>query len=186
MPASDADREDHIYVLDHLPGGHAEDRVSDEAIAQGVGVDNFTLLEVIPKEDASITIGDTVYVGEGDRDVIERVKSRIDHDELTGGAENELEYAVEAIIDAEEERFLEFFNEAGSVTIRMHQLDLLPGVGEKIRNTILDERKYEPFESLEDLEERVSGFHNPSDVLVERIMDEIRDRDVKYKIFARD
>lgn len=183
--ASDAEREERVYILDYLPGGHAEDRVSDDPIAQGVGVDHFTLLELVPEEAADITIGEIVDVGDGN-DGIERVKSRVGHGDLTGGASNELEYAVEAIIEEDEERFVEFFNEAGSVTIRMHQLDLLPGVGEKIRNSILDERKYDPFESLDDIEERISGFHDPAGVLAERILDEIHDRDVKYKIFVRD
>lgn len=187
MSDADDEREDRVYILDYLPGGHAEDRVSDEPIAQGVGVDHFTLLELVPGDDADIKIGDTVYVGEEDeRDAVERVKSRIDYGGLTQGATKELPYGIEGIIEENEDRFVTFFNEAGSVTIRMHQLDLLPGVGEKIRNSILDERKYEPFESLEDIEERISGFHDPAGVLKDRILDEIKDADVKYKIFARD
>ena len=37
---------------------------------------------------------------------------------------------------------------------------------------------------LEDLEERISGLHNPREVLVERIMEELRDDDLKYKTFV--
>lgn len=183
--ADDTEREDYIYVLDYLPEGHTEDRVSDEPVAQGVGTEHFTLLEVVPRRDADITIGDTVYVGGGDRDVVERVKKRIDYDGLTQGSKSELEYAVKEIIDRNEERFVDFFNDAGSVTIRLHQLDLLPGVGEKIRNSILDERKYEEFTGFEDLEERISGLHNPDDIVGERILEEIRDEDLKYKLFVR-
>ncbi|MDY6780242.1 MAG: DUF655 domain-containing protein [Halobacteria archaeon] len=182
---SDDGREEYIYVLDYLPGGHSEDRVSDEPIIQGVGKKNFTLLEVVAREDADANIGEFVYVGSGDRDQVERVKKRLDYDELTEGAKKELEYGVKEIVEEEEDRFVDFFNDAGSVTIRMHQLDLLPGVGKTIRNSILDERKYDPFESFDDLEEKISGLHNPKEILVERIIEEIRDVDVKYKIFAR-
>ena len=64
-------------------------------------------------------------------------------------------------------------------------MNLLPGIGKKLRNTILDERKRKPFESFEDLHERVSGLHNPKEVLVDRIQEELRDDDLKYRIFVR-
>jgi putative nucleotide binding protein len=185
MSGSDSDREEYIYVLDYMPSGRSSDRSSDEPLVQGLGVDGFTLLEVVPRTDADVTIGDRVYVGDGDRERIERVKQRIDYNDLTEGSKTELDYAVEDIVEEQEDKFVEFFNEAGSVTIRMHQLDLLPGVGEKIRNTIIDERKYDEFESYEDLEDRVGGFHDPAGVLVDRILQEIRDEDVKYKLFVR-
>jgi len=183
--SEDEDREEYVYVLEYLPGGRSEDRASDEDLIQGLGTENFTLLEIIPRDDADITIGDHVYVGDEDRDRVERVKRRIDYDDLTQGARKELDYAVEDIIEENEERFIEFFNEAGSVTIRMHQLDLLPGVGEKIRNTILDERKYDPFEGLNDLEDRVDGLHSAEETLADRIIQEIRGEDVKYQLFVR-
>jgi putative nucleotide binding protein len=63
-------------------------------------------------------------------------------------------------------------------------LNLLPGIGKKLRNNILDARKRGPFESFEDLEERVSGLHRPKEVLVERILEELRDDDLKYKTFV--
>jgi len=185
MSGSDSDREEYVYVLDYMPSGRSSDRASDEPLIQGLGTDGFTLLEVVPRTDADVTIGDRVYVGDEERERVERVKQRIDYDDLTEGSKTELDYAVEDIVEQQEERFVEFFKEAGSVTIRMHQLDLLPGVGEKIRNTIIEERKYEDFETYEDLEEHISGFHDPAGVLVERILQEVRDEDVKYKLFVR-
>ncbi len=185
MSETDSDREEYVYVLDYMPSGRSSDRASDEPLAQGLGLDGFTLLEVVPRTDADVTIGDRVYVGEGERERVERVKQRIDYGDLTEGSKTELDYAVKDIVEEEEEKFVEFFNKADSVTIRMHQLDLLPGVGEKIRNTIIEERKYDPFESYDDLEERVSGFHDPAGVLVDRILQEIKDENVKYKLFVR-
>jgi putative nucleotide binding protein len=185
MSDKDSDREEYVYVLDYMPTGRSEDRASDEPLAQALGVDGFTLLEILPKKDADVTIGDRLYVGDEERERVDRVKQRIEYTGLTQGAQMELEYAVKDIVDEDQERFLDFFNEAGSVTIRMHQLDLLPGVGEKIRNTVLDERKYDEFESYDDLEDRVSGFHDPAGVLVDRILQEIDGGDVKYKLFVR-
>ncbi|MFB6176601.1 MAG: DUF655 domain-containing protein, partial [Halobaculum sp.] len=68
--------------------------------------------------------------------------------------------------------------------LRLHQLNLLPGIGKKLRNNILDERKRGPYESFEDLEDRVSGLHNPREVLVDRIVEEIREDDLKYQTFV--
>jgi len=162
MSGSDSDREEYIYVLDYMPSGRSSDRASDEPLIQGLGTDGFTLLEVVPRTDADVTIGDRVYVGDDERERVERVKQRVDYGDLTEGSKTELDYAVEDIVE-----------------------QLLPGVGEKIRNTIIEERKYNEFESYDDLEENVSGFHDPAGVLVDRIMQEIRDEDVKYKLFVR-
>ncbi|MFB6138622.1 MAG: DUF655 domain-containing protein, partial [Halobacteriaceae archaeon] len=93
--------------------------------------------------------------------------------------------AVEEIVEADERRFVDFYNEAQPVTTRLHSLDLLPGIGETLRNNVIDARKRGPFESFEDLEERVSGLHDPESVLVERILDELREEDLKYRLFAR-
>ena len=109
----------------------------------------------------------------------------VDYDDLPGGAQSELEYVVEDLVDEEAGRFVDFYNDAQPITLRLHQLNLLPGIGKKLRNAILDERKREPFESFADLEDRVDGLHNPREVIVERIMEEIREDDLKYRTFAR-
>ena len=42
---------------------------------------------------------------------------------------------------------IEFFNKAAPLTTRMHQLELLPGLGKKHMWEIIEERKDKPFES---------------------------------------
>ena len=185
MTAKRTDDEEYLYVLEYLPGGHSHDRVSDDPIIQGVGKDNFGLFEASPKEDAKVNIGEFVYIGDDERDKIDRIEKKLEYSDLTSGAEKELSYGIEAILERDEEKYVDFFNDAGSITIRMHQFDLLPGVGDKIRNSILDERKYEEFESYEDIEERINGFYDPKDTLKERIMEEIKKDDVKYRLFAQ-
>jgi putative nucleotide binding protein len=51
---------------------------------------------------------------------------------------------------------------------------------------VLDQRKRKPFESFEEIEERISGLHNPEEVLVERILEELHEEDLKYRLFVRD
>ncbi|MFB6283873.1 MAG: DUF655 domain-containing protein [Halobacteria archaeon] len=176
--------EEYIYILDYLPGGHSRDRVSDDPIIQGVGEEEYGLYEASPKEDERVNIGEFVYIGDDEREKVDTVDKELEYDDLTSGAKKELEYGIEAILERNSERYVDFFNDAGSITIRMHQFDLLPGVGDKIRNSILDERKYEEFESFEDIEERISGFYDPKGTLKDRIIEEIKNEDMKYRLFV--
>ena len=174
-------------VLDYLPHGRAEDdrpQYEKPQLAHAVDTRSFSLYELVLREEAAVNIGDRVSVDPTDDDVAE--VRRLDYVDLSGGSQSELEHVVGEVIDEEEERFVEFFNEAGAITLRLHQFSLLPGIGDKLRDAIIDERKREPFDSLFDLEERVSGLHDPRTTLCERIIEEIKDEDVKYKLFARE
>ncbi|MGM0606017.1 MAG: DUF655 domain-containing protein, partial [Halobacteriota archaeon] len=42
-----------------------------------------------------------------------------------------------------------------------------------------------PFESFEDVSDRVSGLHHPRDVIADRLLEELRDDDLKYRVFVR-
>jgi putative nucleotide binding protein len=176
-------------VLDYLAHGRSDDdrpRYQKSPLAYVLGVEDFRLFEVTLGDDADVGIGDEVVVEprEERSSAIASVRE-VDHDDLSGGARSELEYVVEDIVEDHEERFVDFFNEAGPVTLRLHQLNLLPGIGEKLRNGILDHRKRRPFDSFEDLTDRVDGLHDPEGVIVDRIMEEIREEDLKYRVFAR-
>jgi putative nucleotide binding protein len=173
-------------VLDLLPNGRPDDdrpAYQKSPIAYALGEAEFGLYELTLEEESGIGIGDTVSVDPPDEHV-QSVRS-VGMEGLTSAARSELEYAVDDIIDRNERRFVDFYNDAQAITTRLHALNLLPGIGKKLRNNVLDERKRGPFESFEELSERVSGLHRPREVLVERIMEEIREEDLKYRIFAR-
>jgi putative nucleotide binding protein len=173
-------------VLDLMPNGRPDDErpaYQKSPVAYALGESDFGLYELTLEDDSGIGIGDTVAV-EPPGEHVTSVRS-VDYDGLTGAARSELEYAVEDIIDRNERRFVDFYNDAQAITTRLHALNLLPGIGKKLRNNVLDERKRGPFESFEELSERVSGLHRPREVLVERIMEELREEDLKYRIFAR-
>jgi putative nucleotide binding protein len=171
-------------VLDYLPHGRTEDdrpQYQKQPLAYALGVEDFRLYELVV-DDPDFAIDDRIDLD--DTPGVEAVYE-VDHDGLSGGARSELEYVVEDLVAAERERFVDFYNDAQPITLRLHQLNLLPGIGKKLRNTILDERKRHPFEDFEDLRSRVNGLHNPEEVLVERILEEIREDDLKYRTFAR-
>ena len=174
-------------VLDHLPHGRADDdrpRHRKSPLAYALGERDFRLFELTIADDADVSIGDHVVIGPtGKREAVDGFK-QVTYDDLSNTAVGELEYAVEAIVEGDEERFVDFYNDAQPITLRLHQLNLLPGIGKKLRNNILDQRKRGPFESFEEVEERVSGLHRPKEVLVERILEELRDDDLKYQTFV--
>jgi putative nucleotide binding protein len=175
-------------VLDYLPHGRPDDdtpRYEKSPLAYALGVSDFRLMELTLADDADVSIGDRVVVRPPEaREHVVGLRD-IDYEGLSNGARNELEYVVADVVEDEERRFVDFYNDAQPITLRLHQLNLLPGIGKKLRNNILDQRKRGPFESFEDLEERVSGLHHPKDVLVERVLEELRDEDLKYRTFVR-
>lgn len=182
---SDAEngKSNSVVVLDYLPHGRPDDdrpQYKKPSLAHAIGIETFELHECVLSDDAGVSIGDRVAL---DSESVDRTRP-ISYDDLTSSARSELEYAIQAIIDEDEQRFVEYYNEAQPITLRLHQLNLLPGIGKKLRNNVLEERKRSPFESFEDLEDRVSGLHNPREILVDRIHEELREEDLKYRSFV--
>jgi putative nucleotide binding protein len=181
--------EEYAVVLDHLPYGRPDDdrpQHQKPEVAYAVGEATFDLFELTLAADADVSIGDRLVVApEADREVVSRYRE-VGYDDLSRGAEQELEYVVEEIVERHPQRFLDYFNEAQPLTLRLHQLNVLPGIGEKLRNDILDSRKYDgPFESFEELEDRISGLHDPKGTVVERVLEELReDEEIKYRAFT--
>ncbi len=182
-----AEKEDTAYILDYLPYGRSEDTrliYQKKALVLGIGVKHFVLIEMIPKENSILNPGERVYIGDGDRPAIDHVKKRISYTELSHGAERELPIAIEKIILENEERFLAFFNEAYPITTRLHMLELLPGIGKKLMWAIIGEQKKGTFKSFKDLVERVKGIHSPEKLIAHRVIDEMMDENIKYRIFT--
>jgi putative nucleotide binding protein len=175
--------EEYAVVIDSLPYGKSTD-VRREPIAQVVGEDYFTLLEVTPKSGTVLAVGDRIYIGKGPRDKVDHIKSRISYSDLTSSARAELERTLRRIITEKEPYFISFFNKCGPINIRLHQLELLPGVGKKHMRDILDEREKKPFESLADLNKRVALLPDAVKIISDRILEELTGKS-KYYILTR-
>lgn len=172
-------------VLEYLAHGRSDDggRSYDNApIAQALGPDAFRLYELLLEDDAAPTIGTELTVRPPEPPVTEF--RELTYDDLTQGAQSELEYVVEELVIEHESRFIDVFNDAQPITLRLHQLNLLPGIGDKLRDQILDARKRGPFSSFADIADRIDGLHDPEGVISERILTELRDEDVKYALFV--
>ncbi|MDM7912130.1 MAG: DUF655 domain-containing protein [Methanotrichaceae archaeon] len=179
-------KEEVARVLDYLPYGRAPESkgFQKQPLVQGVGEANFVLMEMTPKEGVVPAVGARVYIGTGERDVIDHVNRRIEYAELSNNSKIELPFEIQRIVLDNEARFIKFFNSAGPLTTRMHALELLPGIGKKLMWAILNERKRGPFKDFKDLTERVKGLHNPEKLIAKRVEDELMDEKIKYRIFT--
>ncbi len=175
-------KDEWAVVLDFLARGHSGMQRS-EPVAQVIGESYFSLLEVITRENAAFKSEDRVYIGEGKRADVKYIRKRIVYGELTASAKEELNEIVEKIVVKNPNTFLNFFNRSGPVTTRLHQLELLPGIGKRHLWGIIGERKKKPFESFEELKKRVPLLPNPEKLIVRRILCELEDKD-KYRIFV--
>ncbi len=175
-------KEEYCIVLDFLPNGYS-DRRHVEPVAQAIGTAFFTLLELVPRDDVALATEEKVYIGEGKRDKIRFIKGQMDYRDLTNAAQNELPVIIEKIVREGEARFVEFFNKATVVTPRMHQFQLLPGVGKKHMQDVLGERRKSPFASFADLMARVKLFPDPVKTIARRIMEETQNEE-KYYLFV--
>ncbi|MDO8647791.1 MAG: DUF655 domain-containing protein [Candidatus Diapherotrites archaeon] len=174
--------EEYAIVLDYLAKGRSAS-FRPEPVAQVLGIAFFTLLEVVPKDEL-LTL-EKVYVGRDKRDKILQIKKRLTFNELTSTAVAELEKAIEKVVLEDEPRFVKFFNTAGSITIKRHQLELLPGLGKKHMMDILAERQKKQFENLKEIETRVPLMPDALKTIIKRIIEELRGDDPKHFLFAR-
>ncbi|MEM1584175.1 MAG: DUF655 domain-containing protein [Nitrososphaerota archaeon] len=182
--------EDFAYVLDIFSPQrqllqHGIPIGRHESIAQLLGEQFFTLLEAAINEKHKPMISIRIYIGRDIPKNILRIIRRIRYDELTQNAKNELPNVIRKIVETDEARFIDFFNNSTPVTPRMHALELIPGIGKKIAMKILEEREVQPFVSYEDLRKRV-GLQDPVKALVNRILYELMNTEERYRMFVRE
>jgi putative nucleotide binding protein len=151
-------------------------------LAQAIGVKNFTLLQLIPRRGVKLEIGEEVYIGEGKRDKIYYIQGRMPENKLTETTKQQLQEFIEGKINEDQKKFVEFFNVAEAINTRLHQFELLPGFGKKHTESILEERNKKPFESIEDLKNRVANLPDPKKAIEKRMVEEITGRE-KYHLF---
>ena len=166
------EKEEYAIVLDYLPYGYPLDKKM-MAIAQAIGVKNFTLLQLIPRRSTKLEITEKVYIGEGKRDKIYYIQGRVPEHKLTETAKNQLQEFIQGHVSENEEKFVEFFNTADAINTRLHQFELLPGFGKKHTEAILVERNKKIFKSLEDLKKRIANLPDPKKAVERRLFDEI-------------
>ncbi|MEM1988703.1 MAG: DUF655 domain-containing protein [Candidatus Woesearchaeota archaeon] len=180
-------KEEWAIVLDFLPNGKLKKDLAsfeNKAIAQVIGIDKFTLLEVIPKPGVTLEIGEKVYIGAGKREKINHILNRIDFNELSPLAQKNLQDIVEKIVLENESKFVDFYNTAPPINARSHTLMLLPGLGKKHLSQLLNERDIEPFKSFQDIKNRIDLLPDPVKMIVKRIIEELKSNEEKHYLFV--
>jgi len=175
-------KEETCIILDFLRSGYP-DRRHAEPIAQALGTEFFTLLEIIPRDDAELAQEEEIYIGKEKRDKVKFIRGSIEYRDLTNMAKNLLPEVIEKIIREKEKKFVDFFNTSRMLTPRMHQIQLLPGIGKKHLLDILEERRKKPFESLTDLGQRIHLVPEPVKILTRRVLQELEGNE-KYYLFT--
>ena len=178
--------ENYAYVLDYLPNGRQTERgFHREPLALAIGEDELKLFELVPRPASKLTAGGRIPLVPvaGAPPPIDHVRRRIGYDELTVAGRSELPGTLEKIVTSNEPRYLRFFNDSPAVSRRFHLLELLPGIGKKTMQQIVEERKRAPFASFHDLEERCH-VKSPEKLIVGRIEQELSGVEDKYRLFV--
>jgi len=180
------EKEENVVVLDFLPNGYPFDNRPSHLktpIAQAIGRNKFILLEIVPKKGVFLQPYEEVYIGEGKREKIHHINGKLTFDKLTSTARSELKYVIKDLVEKDPSKFVEFFNAAQPMTTRMHQLELLPGLGKKHMWEIIDERDNEPFKDFSDIKKRVKLMPDPEKAIIKRITMEIQGEE-KHRVFT--
>lgn len=155
-----------------------------EVYSQALGKDYFTLLELVSDPGIVLQKGEMVYVGRGSPK-IKRISARLIFEELVEEAKVEIDNAIRKIVKEDEKRFVDFFNNSGPLSPRVHALEMLPRIGKKTVEKILYERMKSPFVNYEDIKKR-AGVSNLEEILFERIRTEITSKEkLSFYLFAK-
>jgi len=184
MLASEKRYEEFAYVLDFLPGGKsAVIKGREGPIVQGIGEERLTLLELLAVENQDFELGERLRIGREGRDKIVSVLGKLTYEDLTSESKTQLPGVCEAIVKANEARYVAYFNELQPLTPRLHGLELIPGIGKTFMKTIVSEREKRPFTSFDDIQNRV-GLRDPARLVAKRIVEEISG-DSRINIFIK-
>ncbi len=177
------DKEDYVIILDYLPNGYPLERKM-MPIAQAIGEKNLVLLELVPRRGTLLEIGERVYIGEGKREKIYYISGRLHREKLTETAKNRLQEFIKKIVNEKEKEFVDFFNNSQAINKRVHQIELLPGMGKKHMREILKTREEKEFESFKDMKERVPNLPDPEKAIEKRIFQELTNQE-RYNLFTK-
>ena len=166
--------EEFAYVLDFIPNGKSaiiEER--EGPLAQAIGEERLTLLEILATEDAAFSAGERVPIGKDNRSKVVSVLGKLNYDELTNDARNELPGVLENHDTARTRRNMwTTSTKLQPITPRLHALELIPGIGKTFMHHILNERDKKKFENFQDIEKRI-GIRDPAKMVAKRVVEEL-------------
>ncbi len=176
------EKEEYVIILEYLPHGYPlEGKMMP--IAQAIGETNLTLLELVPRKGITLETGEKVYIGDGKRDKVYYILGRLRREKLTESAKDQLYEFVKKIVKQREKQFIDFFNKADAINKRIHQIELLPGLGKKHMQEIIKQRKEKKFENFEEMKKRIQNLPDPGNAIEKRILKELTSLE-RYNLFS--
>ena len=176
--------EEYAYVLDFVTRGKSTTvKGRDGIIVTALGEERLTILELLAMPNSTFEIGERVYIGKEGRTKILSVLGRLEYTQISSSAQSELAAVVEKIVNQNEQRFIDYLNNAQPLTPRIHALELIPGIGKTYMKTMLAEREKRKFTDFKDLQARV-GLKEPAKQIAKRIIEEITG-ETRMNLFVR-
>jgi putative nucleotide binding protein len=176
--------EEYAYVLDFTPRGKSVTvRGREGVIIQAIGEERLTLLELLGVQNVTVEISERLYIGREGRDKVASVLGRLEYNDISQAAKNELPNIVEKVVFANEKRFVGYINMSQPITPRIHALELIPGIGKTYMMTIIKERDKKKFENFTEIQNRV-GLRDPAKLVAKRIIEEIMGQ-ARMNLFVR-
>jgi len=176
--------EEYAYVLDYTSKGRSKTvRGREGVIVTAVGEERLTILEILGSENSIFEIGEKIYIGKEGRTKVQSVLGKLDYENISSSAQNEVTGIVESIVKNNEQRFVDYINNAQPLTPRKHSLELLPGIGKTYLKLILEQISRKKFSDYQDMEER-AGLKDPVHHITKRIMEEITG-ETQFHLFVK-
>ncbi len=173
-------KEEFAIILEFLPNGYPlEGKMMP--VAQAIGL-NLTLLELVPRRGTTLEAGERVYIGQEKRDKIYYILGRLNREKLTEIAKENLKEFITKVVKEKEKEFVDFFNKSEAINKRVHQIELLPGMGKKHMQEIVEKREEKPFGSFEEMKERIQNLPDPEKAVEKRILKELTEQE-RYNLF---
>ena len=176
--------EEYAYVLDYTSKARSKTvRGREGIIVTAVGEERLTLLEILGSENSIFEIGEKIYIGKEGRTKVQSVLGKLDYENISSTAQNEVTSVVESIVQNNEQRFVDYVNNAQPLTPRKHSLELIPGIGKTYLKLILEQISRNKFSDYQDMEER-AGLKDPVHHITKRIMEEITG-ETQFHLFVK-
>jgi len=176
--------EEYAYVLDFCSMAKSKTvRGRDGIIITALGEERLTLLEILGVEDSIFDIGEKIYIGKEGRTKVQSVLGKLDYEQISGSSQSELSNVVKTIVTNNEERFVDYINNAQPLTPRKHSLELIPGIGKTYLKLIIEQINKQKFLNYKDMEER-AGLKEPVNHLSKRIIEEISG-ETQFRLFVK-
>ena len=176
--------EEYAYVLDFISQGKSKTvHGRGGVIVIALGEERLTLLEILGVDDSTFDIGEKIYIGKDGRTNVQSVLGKLDYEQITGTAQSELENVVNTIVTKNEQRFVDYINNAQPLTPRKHSLELIPGIGKTYLKLIIEQIEKQKFLNYKDMEDR-AGLKEPVNHLSKRILEEIAG-ETQFRLFVK-